>query len=500
MKLAIVVGVSDYQNCSSLSACKNDAEVMKGVFERLGKFDDICVVSDSPKAFEAKQKLTEFINKHKAKEISELVFYYSGHGARYDDDFFYVFSDFKEDRKEVTGLRNTELDGLIRNLNPDLTVKIVDACYSGSSYVKSDSEIKPYLEKSAKENNLNKLYFFHSSSSEETSLASDVYSYFTYSFCKSLSEHEGPIRYRDIMAFVADDMALSGFPKPTFVVQADNTEIFGEVDVNLLDYTKTTLKLVSTTESEEENALENPQTESSLLELVEKKSNEEYCSYEEASANIEQIKLNLQPDFWPPDITTLFDFEEFEIDTTYQIPNSTEIGRWIHKNNKEGLFAKPSYSTQKYFEEEYVEVPRKPNTYRSALASLTALTAFGLDDDKDYKLEKIEKERQVIDGFEFTAEAPIRSLKFHFRPKHAALDNYCLTIVLLFSRRSLVIFHSKESLPYKSWDCISNPCCLDWKVKSIMLKNSEGIVNYIKGLIVSMTSYITEDISQKLEK
>lgn len=500
MKLAIIVGISDYQNCSSLNACKNDAEVMKGVFERLGKFDDICVISDSPKAFEAKQKLTEFINKHKTKEISELVFYYSGHGARYDDDFFYVFSDFKEDRKEVTGLRNTELDGLIRNLNPDLTVKIVDACYSGSAYVKSDSEIKPYLEKSAKENNLNKIYFFHSSSSEETSLASDVYSYFTYSFCKSLSEHEGPIRYRDIMAFVADDMASSGYPKPTFVVQADNTEIFGDVDVNLLDYTKNTLKLVRATEGKEENDFENPQTESTLLELVEKKSSEEYCSYEEASVNIEKIKLNLQPEFWPPDITDLFDLEELEIDATYQIPNSTEIGRWIHKNNKEGLFAKPSFSTQTYFKEEYVEVPRKPSRYIGAIASLSALTAFGLDDDKDYKLEKIEKERQVIDGFEYTAESPLRSLKLYFRPKHAALDNYCLTIVVLFSRRSLVVFHSKESLPYKSWDGISNPRCLDWKAKSIMLKNSEGIVKYIKDLVVSMTSYVTEDISQKLEK
>lgn len=472
---------------------------MEGVFERLGKFDDICLISDSPKAFEAKQKLTEFINKHKAKEISELVFYYSGHGARYDDDFFYVFSDFKEDRKEVTGLRNTELDGLIRNLNPELTVKIVDACYSGSAYVKSDADIKPYLEKSAKENNLNKLYFFHSSSSEETSLASNVYSYFTYSFCKSLSEHEGPIRYRDIMAFVADDMASSGYPKPTFVVQADNTEIFGEVDSNLLGYTKTTLKLVSTTEGVEENVVESLQAESTLLELVEKRSNEEYCSYEEASANIGQIKHHLQSECWPPDITALFDFEELEIDTTYQIPNATEIGRWIHKNNKERLFAKPSRSTETYFEDEYVEIPRKPSKYRDAFASITALAALGLSDDKDYKLEKIEKERQIIDGFEYTAESPLRSLKLHFRPRHAALDNYCLTIVVLFSRRSLVIFNSKESLPYKSWDSISNPLCLNWKAKSIMLKDSESIVKYVKELVVSMSSYITEDISQKLE-
>lgn len=55
MKLAILVGVSDYQHCSSLNACKNDIEIMKSIFELLEKFDDICVITNSPKAFEAKK-------------------------------------------------------------------------------------------------------------------------------------------------------------------------------------------------------------------------------------------------------------------------------------------------------------------------------------------------------------------------------------------------------------------------------------------------------------
>jgi hypothetical protein len=178
-KLAIIIGVSEYLYCNSLTACENDAGIIYGIFQSLNKFDEICLISESPKALEAKKKLTEFINKYKGSEVSELVFYYTGHGARYDDDFFYVFSDFKEQKKETTGLRNTELDGFFRNLSPELTVKIIDACYSGSSYVKSDEDIEPLLEKSAKENNLKKIYFLHSSSSVETSLASSLYSYFT---------------------------------------------------------------------------------------------------------------------------------------------------------------------------------------------------------------------------------------------------------------------------------------------------------------------------------
>ncbi|ELV8728819.1 caspase family protein, partial [Vibrio fluvialis] len=229
MNLAILIGVSQYENCSDLSACGNDVEIMSNIITQLDKYDDVCVISNSPKAYEAKQKITAFINKHKDSKVDELVFYYTGHGARFDDDFFYIFSDFSEGRREVSGLRNSELDGLIRNLEPELTIKVVDACFAGGNYVKSEADIKPILEKSAKENELNKLYFLHSSNSEETSLATSEYSLFSNSFFKSLTQNEGDIRYRDFMAYVADDMAVNGYPKPTFVVQAENTEIFGEV-------------------------------------------------------------------------------------------------------------------------------------------------------------------------------------------------------------------------------------------------------------------------------
>ncbi len=498
MKLAIIIGVSEYESCDSLTACKNDVVMMKGIFEHLEKFEDICVIADSPKGIVAKKKLTEFIKKYEEKDVEELVFYYTGHGDRYDDDFFYLFSDFNENEKEFTSLRNTELDSLIRNLNPDLTVKIVDACYSGSQYVKSDSDIEPFLVKSAKENDLKNLYFFHSSSSEETSLASDLYSYFTYSFCKSLTKIDGSIRYRDIMGLVADDMNLSGYPKPTFVVQANNLEIFGEMKPDLLSYTKNALGLIDTPEDIIHNPIVSFHAGNSLLELVTQKSSEEYCTYEEASSNIEQIRDNLKTEFWPNDIDMLFDVEQTETESTRNIPNSVEIGRWIHKQTEDNFFAEPSYETRKYFKDEYVEIPKKPSKNRGIFGSISHnLSAFGLD-DTDYQLEKVEKNQQVINGFNYTAESPFRSLKLQFKPKHSALENYCFTIVLLFSRNSLALFNAKESLPYESWDSIAYPKASSWKVKVVSLKDSEHIVKHTKNLIIEMSAYIIEDITKKL--
>ena len=38
------------------------------------------------------------------------------------------------------------------------------------------------------------------------------------------------------MAYVADDMNSNSYPEPMFIVQANNTEIFGEINKELVDY------------------------------------------------------------------------------------------------------------------------------------------------------------------------------------------------------------------------------------------------------------------------
>ena len=132
------------------------------------------------------------------------------------------------------------------------------------------------------------------------------------------------------------------------------------------------------------------------------------------------------------------------------------------------------------------------------MEGISAFSALGLDDDNDYKLEKIEKKQEVINGFEYTAESPFRSIKLTFIPSYAALENYSLTIVVLFSRKNIVIFSAKEVLPYTSWDNVSHSKCFKWKLKNIMLKDSKEIEQYISQLICDMSLYITEDISSKL--
>lgn len=492
MKLAIIVGVSSYQNCSSLEACRNDVSVMGSVLNQLNKFDDICEISGSPKAYEAKQRITEFVNKHKSEEVEELVFYYTGHGARYEDDFFYVFSDFSENKKEVTGLRNTELDGLIRNLSPNLTLKIIDACYAGNNYVKSESDIKPILEKSAKENELNKLYFLHSSSSEEQSLATNEFSLFTKSFFESLTQNEGAIRVRDIMAYVADDMHAGGHPKPTFVVQADNTEIFGDITSGLIDYIKDSLSLdTNSIESNSEGSSDKPVL--SLIDIIKQKSDNEYCDKDEGFNNIEIIRRMFEQENWHEEIIEIFDFEYKEVE--YSIPNENAIARWLIDNKSEGYFLEPDYKTKTYHAQEYVEVPKKPVTglHRALLSGFA-----GFEDDVDYKLEKVEKSEQVLSGISFTTSTPFKAYQVFLTPKYKSVETYVTTVVPVFSRNSLVVFYCSEVLNYIGWDSVSRPLCNKWKIHKLALKDSTAIENFCASQIDFIRDFVMKDVESKI--
>ncbi|MNJ49170.1 hypothetical protein D3C77_443880 [compost metagenome] len=124
--------------------------------------------------------------------------------------------------------------------------------------------------------------------------------------------------------------------------------------------------------------------------------------------------------------------------------------------------------------------------------------SLGLDDENEYKLEKIEKTRKYVDGFKYTAESPFRGLQVLFHPKYSSIENYALTIALIFSRKSLVFFVAWEALPYLSWDAIQNPKCLNWKTKEVFLKKEEEIKGYVNELISTMSVFISEDISTKL--
>ncbi|WP_397441088.1 caspase family protein [Polaromonas sp. UC242_47] len=509
MKLAIVAGVTAYQHLLPLNACTKDAEAFRVLLDETKSYAEVCFLPPDITGLAAKKMISEFVQKYKSQTVDELLFYFSGHGTRFEDDFFFAFADFKSDRKEGTGLRNTELDGLIRNLSPELTIKIVDACNSGSTYIKADDiDIAPVLEKSAKDNLLKKLYFLHSSDAEEASWAGPEFSHFTYALLESLTKQIGPVRYRDIMADVADEMHRISGPRPTFVVQADNTEVFVDMDTHLSDTLKQALGLKpansgASSKDPEEDTQSSPSVEQSpqempIAKLAALKAHDTFCSEEEAKLNLSKLNALVDETRWPTDIKDAFKIEFREV-ATNSLPNRVSIGRWITGLKEDSVFATPTYDTEKYTTEEYREVPKKPgsSSWSLALSSVTSLERM-LGKDKEYKLEKVERQRQVLSGFQYTVDPVFVPRQIYFDPRLPSLERYAVTIILLFSRRNLNCLYAIEHLRLQGWDETISPEAKNWKQITVPLKDVEKINAMILALIAEVSEFISTDARSRL--
>jgi len=512
LKLAIIGGIANYKSQTVLSACQNDAATFKKFLDATNSYADICFLGPDTAGQEAKKIIADFVQKHRNAKIDELVFYFSGHGDRTEDDFFYAMSDYKSDRKETTGLRNTELDALIRNLAPELTIKIVDACYSGSTYIKADDDISPVIQKSAKDNHLKKLYFLYSSESNETSWAGADFSYFTLALFKSLTEQIGFVRYRDLIAAIADEMHKIGAPKPTFVVQADNLETFVEMNASLSDLLKAEIGISDSGSTGSNSKLSDlsqdieghskiehiSPDQLTLAELAERTALEIFCTEAEATQSLRLIEDALDSKNWPDEITNAFNIEVSHLEER-SVPNNAAIGKWIQSQADDPVFAVPRFETQTYVVNEYQEVPRKPSAKIGTfgISSIGALQKlFG--EDKEYRLEKVQREREIVSGFKYTVDPVIEPRELLFRPLHASLEQYSANIVFLFSRRSLTCLYSIEHLRYIGWEKTVRPSAAKWKQLSAPLKSQEKILGLVRILIDQISDVIILDARQQL--
>ena len=218
-KLAILIGVSEYEKVPNLPACLHDVELMQEVVKSAGTFDDTLVLTGlQTKSSLFKSSISAFFSKHSNdKNIEEIFFYFSGHGMTVGDNFNYILSDYDPKKISTTCYANSELDETIRSLDPKLTIKIVDACQSGQQYIKDVQDFKTVFDKVNK-NTLKNLYFLFSCASNQSSYCDSNYSFFTKSLASGIANHGvDDIRYRDLIDFISDNFQADLDQKPYFV-------------------------------------------------------------------------------------------------------------------------------------------------------------------------------------------------------------------------------------------------------------------------------------------
>ena len=125
-KIALVIGINNYNNFEKLDKCINDAKAMYEFLEIAG-FEVVLLLD--PKQNDLEENIE--IYKSKIKNDTVAVFYYAGHGLQLERYNFLVSVDSEIKTVNDIPYNSTNLSILLSNLTEDLKfthIIILDAC------------------------------------------------------------------------------------------------------------------------------------------------------------------------------------------------------------------------------------------------------------------------------------------------------------------------------------------------------------------------------------
>lgn len=475
MRVAIIIGIAKYDNCDDLDACKRDVEAMNELLLKAGSHSasNILKITGEGKANETKEKIITFLKSYKDQEILEVFFYFSGHGLYHEDELYYLMSDYKMSSTRQTTIENSEVDDWMRNLNPKIAIKVIDACYSGLNYIKNDQVIIKSLEKGRKR--FENVYFFSSSQVDQTSYASKDLSDFTKSFLLAIKNCSfGKVRYKQIVDGISDHFETQGKQIPQFIAQATMTEVFCNLDSVLKkaieDILDKHIPAPAAMVSDSVTAITTSQQ--TLKHMIEE--DEKNCLTEDEAKDLfSRIKTQFESFTFPHELVELFDFRiefkkiDYEYDTDI-FPSPDVIGRWL--NTSEHTY---------YAEPVWEEIEEPLSQYAIALNPFL----------------RTRKKSEITD-FKLSADLDYDFVKVSAMSKHLNVSDRELVIVFILSNRKMQVFYYWSSLIDKSWYDKVRPESIKWITLDWELKESDKILESLNSILTRFY----ESIKTQLEK
>lgn len=479
MKVAILIGISDYDKLTSLPACKTDLVLMEELLRKTGDYSEILSIGEDTQSSKVKRKVSEWIENLIGKEVKEVLFYYTGHGVFQEEEFYFCCSDFDKNKFNTTGITNSEMDEWLRNLNATLAIKVIDACQSGIQYVK-DSEIQFLTRlKSGNSKSFKNCYFMFSSQNDQSSYQDDKLSYFTKAFALSIKEHqEERIRYRDIIDYISDYFVSDGSQKPHFVMDANSTEEFCFINEDLAQFLNTTSLLNEPIESIE--VIDTPVV--SLKDIVASDASK-FCNEEEVSEILEELKVKITDFNYNKEFTDLYEaqatFEKGTLkDDDYDdpLPNVKQIGEWLSKNNHE-YFAADTYK-----KESYTERIREYNIYSIAR-------------EPAYHTET--RTRNVISGLKITAKVAFDTIKIIAEPKFLNLLPFECVIVFVLSKKEIRFFYYYANFRELNWKDRKIERNVSWLTSKTEMKDRKNIWKAMNNIQNNYVDFVLEETRKR---
>ena len=227
--IAILIANAHYTRQDDLECCLEDSAAVGALVEAIGRHSDVRAVSDVDA-----DRMREVIRTalSSGEPCEEIFFYFSGHGAQIGAEFFYCGTEFDAARPNETGLSHTELQDMLRAAEPELLVKVLDACSSGTLLVKSERPPPPI-----RKEGFRNVVQLASCRNDQNSFGGDPLSAFTRSFCEAcLRKTEGAIYYGDIINTLRDDFLDNDEQTPFFVSQGTARELLVDDAAKLLSF------------------------------------------------------------------------------------------------------------------------------------------------------------------------------------------------------------------------------------------------------------------------
>jgi len=485
MKLAIILGVSDYANATPLPACKNDAYILHEVVASSGRYESILFLSEDTSSSLVKSSISKFILDHAESEVDELFFYFSGHGVFTNQEFHYALSDIDTNKLKQTSLENSELDQLIRSLSPKLTVKVVDACQSGIDYIKStEGELEKLLQQKTQE--LKKCYFMLSSNSEQSSYASATISHFTRYFIEAIQKTvSGEVRYKEIMDYISDSFSGNAKQTPLFITQASFTEVFVPVDNTLK---KTISNFLNNFVLKPRSGNKTPSI--SLLEWV-KNDAKRYVSKEEAIALLKDIqgKIFSVSTFEDKELEDIFSLVHSKNSSNSSLPRLTQAAEWLEKNQND-FFTKIQWDYKKVTK----SVPK--NDVR--LTAARRLMNIGAGILPEYEVKEV-NERFCLDIYN-TTELPFSNIITKAQRKLPNANSCELFWLFFVSETKLAILTAGVRSKTTDWGAeFSQRDNAYWSGKVFDITDKVSLNDFVIANFKHFQSYCTEPLKKLMD-
>lgn len=477
MRIAIIIGISEFDNYNNLSGCINDINAINDLLIATKEFDEIKIFENEVRSDKIKSELPKIFSELKGKDIEELFFYFSGHGSFINNEFYYILSDSDENEKRRTSLQNSEIDNMIKSIKPKMVTKVIDACQSGVSYIKGNTNIvEKYYAKTT--DSFEKCYFMHSSMTSQYSYQNNDLSDFTKSILESINTNKkDSIRYKDIIDYVSDEFEKSTEQTPFFITQADHTEKFISASPKVYKALEKYIKKEEKKESKppKENKIEYK----SYIDKI-KKDSEIYSSQEETLNLINAIKEQIQNEELQTEIKEIFELQPSFEYYLRDLPKGSQIARWL-ESNPNNFFASADYEKESYQEEE---------TRANLFGGWTELM-------KGNKI--VTKYRNVLMGFELSIDLPYKYVVVDFKPLFPNLHQYALLITFLVSKKDIKIFTAFTSYAETDWTRKVINQNFKWSSSDFLIKNDEEIKEFVKLKIQETEKEVMEIVKNNFD-